>query len=92
MESKIKEFVEKNGISLKGMGSGLNSSCTILSGYALYLGIKDFSELMNILIKVYPTIAIEKYENELNRVFLFAQRNRYEKYWTTKKAKNLYKF
>lgn len=87
MEEKIEQFIKDNNLDLSLTGSGLNSVCTILSGYALYLKL-ELTDFSNILEKLYPGYD----SREFDRVFHFAKRNHYEKFWMTPKAKKMYKF
>jgi hypothetical protein len=87
MKEKIEQFIKDNNLDLSVTGSALNSVCTILSGYALYLKLElvDFS---NIIEEINSSFNFA----ELERVFLYAEANHYEKFWMTAKAKKMYKF
>jgi hypothetical protein len=88
MKEQLIKFIKDNSLNFNSSGSGLNSACVIISGYALYIGSD----------KIYIEEAIEElfpkadYKSELNKVFEFAQRNNYGTWWSNKVAKKLYKF
>jgi len=87
MKDKIDKFIKENELDFTGEESGLNSNCTIISGYALHLGINSSGQLLRYL----PALG-QKGSQELIRVFNFAQANNYEAYWKTEEAKKLYNF
>ena len=83
----IEKFIEDNELDFTGSDSGLNSNCTIISGYSLFFGILNYDEL----IRYMPTIPFNA-EEELKRVFKFAKDNNYGNWWTDEKAHEMYKF
>jgi len=89
MKDKIEKFIKENELDFTGEESGLNSNCTIISGFALHLGINSSGELL----KCFPEGFLGQQESqELIRVFNYAQGNGYGAYWETEEAKDLYNF
>jgi len=86
--TEIIKFIKDNKLDFTSEGSGLNSNCTILSGYALHLEL-TFFELCDELAEM--TLSDEAW-NELERVFDYAEDNNYGAYWSTKDAKERYIF
>jgi hypothetical protein len=86
----IKTFLKENNINFKGDGSGLNSDCVVLSGFALYKDIQDVSELYS-AVEELPDFN-KDYQSELNRVFEYAQDNNYGDYWNHAEAAASYKY
>jgi len=83
----VKKFIEENGLEFNyESGSDINSNCTILSGFALYNGIKNVKDLFPIVNKIA--------HDELERVFSYAHSNGYGSWWAvhTEEAKKFYKF
>ncbi len=95
MEKKILDFIELNELTfIKGQR---NSDSTILSGYALFVGIKSIEELIQIVEKYKKEKAkdlshFDDYESELTKVFNYAKRHNYEKFWESEDAKTSFKF
>jgi len=87
MKEKIEKFIKDNKLDLTGSGSELNSVCTILSGYALHLGI-DMVDLLNIIDGIEPAFNFA----ELERVFKFAKEANYGDWWSKPKNRKMYKF
>jgi len=87
MKEKIEKFIKDNSLDLSVTGSAFNSVCTILCGYGLYLKL-NLIELGDIISDIEPTYDYV----EFDRVYHFAERNHYEKFWMTAKAKKMYKF
>jgi hypothetical protein len=85
--NKIQKFIDDNRLGFSSEGSGLNSNCTVISGYALHIGLELFDDLYNEM----PIMTNDGYE-ELQRVFEYAKDNNYEKYWTTPDAKGRWIF
>lgn len=83
----IKKFIEDNGLDFTGSGSELNGNCVILAGYALYIGLtKDkFEEEINGHIPL-----TSDSENELLRVFNYAESKNYGAVWNTETYKKKY--
>ncbi len=82
MEKIIEKFIKDNNLDFSETGSGLNSACTILSGYALYIGAEEAGAIK----KVLP----EASHKEFDRVFEYANYNNYGDYWTSEEAKKMY--
>jgi len=90
---KIVKFIAENKLELtSGAGSDLNSACTILAGYALYIGIDDVHILNEYVEESLGHSTSYEYDEEMNKVFEFAHDNNYGAFWRTKKAKDMYKF
>jgi hypothetical protein len=85
-KQQIKNFIENNGIDFNTTGSSLNSNCTILSGYALYIGITS----PKMLIK-YIDPPDSETEDEIERVFKYAKGKNYENWWVDEKNRNKFK-
>lgn len=91
MKQKLVEFIENNSLNFNTSGSGLNSACVIISGYALYLRIESTEVIKEAIGEVFPK-SIGNFEKELDRVFEYAQNNNYGSYWKTTEAGLIYKF
>ena len=91
MKQKLVEFIENNSLNFNTTGSGLNSACVIISGYALYLGAKNTESIKEAIGEVFPK-SIGNFEKELERVFEYAENNSYGSYWKTTEANLIYKF
>jgi len=89
MKEQLKKFIKDNELNFNTSGSGLNGACVIISGYALYLGAIDTSEIEEAILEVFPEA---DFLEELDRVFNYASDNNYEKFWSLPKAKEMYKF
>jgi hypothetical protein len=89
MKEKLIKFIKDNELNFNTSGSGLNSACVIISGYALHLGAINTSEIVGAILQLFPEA---DFEDELNRVFDYASDNNYEKFWSLPKAKEMYKF
>ena len=81
MREKIIEFFTANNLSLIGSGSGLNSVCCTICGFALAVGVKTYSELKEIIKECNSS---NNWEEELEKVFKFAKANNYGKMWEEK--------
>ena len=86
--SKIIKFINDNKLDFTSEDSGLNSNCTVLSGYALHLDM-SYDELVLELIP--EDLSIEALI-ELERVFDYAKVHYYGRYWTSEDAKQRYIF
>lgn len=88
MKERIINFIQENNITFKE--GTRNTDATVLSGYALYIGIKD----VNVLIKIIDNVLndTDDYKTELINVFKFSKKNNYDKWWKTEQAKREYKF
>lgn len=89
MKGKLIEFMVDNKLNFNGSGSGLNSSCTIISGYALHIGA-NVGEIKEAITETFPKA--NNYQKELERVFDFANRSNYQDFWKKDEAKEMYKF
>lgn len=83
----LKEFIEKNDIDLSGTDSELNSNCTIVIGYALYIG---FDNILKIFEELESLKLFTEVEEELERVFNYAYKNSYENWWKNEKNRKQY--
>lgn len=87
---KLVTFIKKNGLKFTGVGSELNSECTILSGYADYCGVMDTEEVVQSVRTALPKS--RGFETELSKVFDYAFRANYGNFWKTPAAKKQYIF
>ncbi len=85
--SKIREFIKENSLSF--VEGSRNTSCVIIIGYALHLGLTQ-TELE---AELQPEIKEDGFIlDELNRLFAYCLKNNYGKFWSSKEAKKQYKF
>jgi hypothetical protein len=89
MKEKLIKFIKDNELNFNTSASGLNSVCVIISGYALYLGVTNATDIENAILDIFPKFSEF---DELERVFDYASNNNYEKFWSLSKAKEMYKF
>jgi hypothetical protein len=87
-KKKLIEFIKNNSLNFNTSGSGLNSACVIISGYALYIDALEV-EIGEAIEELFPKA---DYKEELDRVFDFALRNNYGAWWITEEAEKMYKF
>ena len=87
--NKIQEFIKNNSLDFSGSGSELNSNCTIISGYALFIGI-SYLELVTMMEEDTEELSIDV-KHELSRVFDFAKRNNYGQWWNKPENAERYK-
>jgi len=85
---KIKDFITNNRLDFSGSGSDLNGNCVILCGYLLHIE-KDIKDLL--VTEVFINFPSEV-DDELYRVFEFAEANNYGAWWKSPEAKKMYKF
>ena len=88
MKELLEKFIKENKLDMDECGSALNSTCCIIAGYALHIGITELEELINIFV---DTSSIN-FNEELTRVFLFAKKNNYGKWWESEEAIKQYIF
>jgi hypothetical protein len=86
----ITKFIADNNLDFSGSGSGLNSSCVIISGFALWTGITEPTKLLGIVDKA-EDISSDAME-ELMRVFKYAKNAGYGKAWDTAEYKAQYTY
>jgi hypothetical protein len=90
----LKSFVISNFkhtlARLSSKGSGLNSACCAISGYALYLGYEDYDSLEKDLLAFLPSVDSRFYV-ELDRVFHPAKYDNYGKWWENEDNRKTYK-
>ncbi len=85
--SKIREFIDNNKLSFEE--GNRNTTVVVLIGYAQHLGLTE-EELDEELDKEYKEdwfIA-----EEVARLFDYCKNRNYKHFWSTPKAKELYKF
>lgn len=93
-KKKLNKFIEDNALDFTGSGSGLNSSCVIICGYADFIGVDDSLEVYNAIIEE-STIAKTKKApllKEVKRVFDFTYAYNYGTWWKREIARKMYKF
>jgi hypothetical protein len=74
-ELLITSFIENNNLTFE---QGLrNTQSTIIIGYALYIGIKDCYTLYHHIKSEFDFDFMEEFE----KIFFYARRSHYEKYW-----------
>jgi len=86
---KLEKFIKDNNLLFDSIDSGLNSDCTILAGYADYIKA-DVNDVISSIKKVLPEV--NKFEEEMERVFEYAQKNNYGEFWKKPEAKKMYIF
>lgn len=89
MKEKLISFIKNNQLNFNTTGSGLNSACVIISGYSLSIENSDVTLIVDSILEVFPQF--DK-QDELEKVFNFAERNNYEKWWSYPEAKKMYQF
>jgi hypothetical protein len=89
MKEKLIKFIKDNELNFNTSGSGLNSACVIISGYALHLGVTNATDIETAILDMFPKFSGF---DELERVFNYASDNNYGKFWSLPKAKEMYKF
>lgn len=87
MKEQIKEFIENNKLSF--YEGERNQNLTVICGYGLHIGIKDFMDVYEGIPERY--LSTELYD-ECQRVFRYAQENNYQNWWKSTTAKNTWKF
>ena len=91
--SKIAKFVKENSLRFDGRGSGLNSDCCVISGFADYCGVHNVSDVETAIKEGLDKKSLSPVVlGELRRVFQFASTYNYGNYWKTAEAKRMYKF
>jgi hypothetical protein len=88
-QEKLQRFIVNNELKFKGNGSGLNSDCCILAGYALYLGVEDKITLVKAVDE--SVSDADTFEDELCRVFKYAYESNYGKWWEIEENRKMYK-
>lgn len=86
------KFIKDNGLIFDDTDSGLNGNCTIISGFADYLGVSSPRTIKTAINNVFPELETRSYSIELTRVFDFAYRYNYGLWWKRGEAKKMYKF
>ena len=87
----LKKFILANSLDFSGYDSDLNGVCTIISGYADYIGVKTTTPIEKAIIATHEGLS-EDFKPELKRVFDFAYRYNYGRWWNTSRASKEYKF
>jgi len=87
----LEKFIKENRLDFSGINnSNLNSDCCIISGYALHIGATE-ENVINAIWTVKKAKNIN-FLQELEKVFKFAEKKNYGKWWSTPEAKKMYKF
>ena len=87
-QEKLEKFIIDNDLKFDDDGSGLNSECCIISGYALFINAN-----VNIIVDaINDENSATGFLDELERVFNYAESNGYDAFWRTSQAKKEYKF
>lgn len=85
--NEIQKFIKDNKLSFK-QGSR-NTTCTVLTGYAQYLGLSE----NKLKAEVVDEIDADKFiGEEISRVWKYAESKGYKNYWETLDAKKQWKF
>lgn len=92
--NKIQKFIQDNNLNLTDSGSGLNSTCCAIAGYALYANgdNNNYPQLLNDIQEDGLYILDYNVSNELERVYDYAYQNNYAMWWETLEAQNKYIF
>ena len=90
----IQKFIKDNKLSFDESGSGLNSTFTILSGFALYLNgdSNNFDQVLNDVQENSVYSLDSEQLKEFERVFNFAHQWNYYQFWGSEKARTEYIF
>jgi hypothetical protein len=88
MKEQLINFIKNNSLNFNTTGSGLNSACVIICGYALHLGA-TVHEITKAIEYLFPE---SDFLGELGRVFDYAEHNKYGSWWSNPEAKKMYKF
>lgn len=82
---KVTEFIVEKELDFNDSGSGLNSKCCEVSGYALHVGITDHNDVVQAIGRSFIVIpsssTIMRYEKEISRVFDYAKRHNYGEFY-----------
>ena len=89
-EEILKTFIRDNELTFSDTGSGLNSECCIIAGFADYIGVENYTPIVNAITEECPDAS--DYQDELKRVVDYAWENNYGNFWNTPEAKKQYKF
>ena len=91
MKEQLVNFIKNNELNFNTTGSGLNSTCVIISGYGLHLGVGNTGIIKEAINELFPK-SVGNYEKELERVFNYANTSGYGNWWSKPEAKKMYKF
>jgi len=86
---QLENFIKNNNLTFTE--GKRNTDSVILSGYALYIGMKNAHDLEKVIDLVCKEAHYD-YFSELRRVFQYANENAYDRWWESEVAKNTYKF
>lgn len=90
---KLEKFIKENELKFNGTGSALNSSCTIIAGFADHCGVTDASDILEAIQEATEGEDISSAVSlEISRVFDFAYTYNYGNWWKSAEAKRTYKF
>lgn len=90
----IQKFIKDNNIDLTDSGSGFNASCVILAGFGLYLN-DDTNNPDQVLADIQENNVYGlnlAQEEEFKKVFDFAYRTNYFRFWEKEDAHTMYIF
>ena len=87
MENKIREFIEKNGITFEE--GQRNAMVIVLIGYSQFLELSK-ENLENTLVD--EINADDEIQEEIDRLWNYCASNNYKKYWKTAQAKKDWQF
>lgn len=85
--SKIREFIDNNGLSFEE--GSRNTTVVTLVGYAQHLGITENKLKAEVVDEIDADSFIG---DEISRIWEFCKIRNYKDFWSTPKAKKLYKF
>lgn len=88
-KTKLEDFIKNNNLTFTE--GRRNTDSVILSGYGLFIGVKNAHDLEKVIDLVLPAAHYD-YFSELRRVFQYANENAYDRWWESEIAKNTYKF
>lgn len=85
--SKIREFIDNNGLSFEE--GNRNTTVVILIGYAQNLELSQ-NKLKAELVEEMDNDSF--IQDEIDRLWEYCKNKNYKNFWSTPKAKELYKF
>jgi hypothetical protein len=89
-EEILKTFIRDNELTFSDTGSGLNSECCIIAGFADHIGVENYGPIISAINS--ECLEASDYQAELERVVEYAWENNYGNFWNTPEAKKQYKF
>lgn len=88
-QEKIEVFIDENNLTFEE--GQRNTDSTVLSGYALHIGLRTLPTLVA-AVENQCDDADYGWEDELERVFDYAKDNAYGDWWNSKEARDRYIF